>query len=418
MNAEIYTALPIEVEQDQEQDHINTILQSSVNKEKRSDSGSHLRVRVILHLLKLTVLSMVVFFSLPYMHTFRQYSEGKSAAGESKSDVVSGVSPTLLPGGGRDWIIDTTHKIITSKHNPNLALGSLRHDPLILTNRYETGIDKDDSSAPVKFAKTELEALRKGERVPMRSMLLALQFPHHVDTFSHWDYMLAGTHGDDANSGADDNGNDKDDEEWNLEYIDENFLVLNGEFALDVSFWNMETGNTVNFVKVSENTKWRWWEWWLKQKTLTKGGGRDWVLNEEDGTISPKGYPYLALGRGTRSLALMDIHNNMDSVWKFDRDELEQLKRGAIMALADKKSNAGAMKKEENEQYFQEWRYIESKVNSDREHSVLVKYIDDNYLAISEEGVDEEKALVLDVALWLMTPYNSVNFVGGWTYRT
>eukprot|EP01083_Nonionella_stella_P176137 615533_1 len=174
-------------------------------------------------------------------------------------------------------------------------------------------------------------------------------------------------------------------------------------------------GGTPSTLSKFPNTQWRWWE--KKQKTLTYGGGRDWILNEEDGTISPKGYPYLALGRGNRSLALMDIHNNMDSVWEFDRDQLEQLKRGAVMTLADKKTNVGAIKMEQKEQYFEEWRYITSKVNSVREHTVLVKYIDDNYLAIYEEGMDEEKALVLDVSFWEMTPYTSVNFVGGWTYN-
>lgn len=395
MNEEkkVYTAVPIEVEQD----HVNILLQPFTTAEKRS--GSH----PVLNLLKLISFSILFLFSLWYIlpeaSLKNHYKHSK--AGDSKSNDVS---PTLLPGGGRDWTIDTTNQIITSKLNPSLALGSLRQDPLILVHRYET-----DNISALKFAKTDLEALQKGECVPLDAMSLALQFPNHVDTFSHWDFMLTGV-------GSEDDLKVDDGEEWNLEYVDENFLLLNGDYALDVSFWKIENGNTVNFVKVSETTKWRWWE--KKQETLKYGGGRDWVLNHDDGTISPKGYPYLVLGRGTRSLALMDTNSNRGSIWKFDEIDLENLKNGGVMKLADKESNVGAMKMEEKEKYFEQWRYIESKVSSLSDFNpVEVKYIDDNYISIYEEGADEEKALVLDVSFWIMTPYNSINFVGGWTYR-
>jgi len=80
----------------------------------------------------------------------------------SKSNKSSGnwVSPTLLPGGGRDWSIDTERQIITSKHHPNLALGSLLEDPLILTHRYsyDNPYDNDNDGNDfnlVKFSKKD-----------------------------------------------------------------------------------------------------------------------------------------------------------------------------------------------------------------------------------------------------------------------
>mmetsp|Transcript_12244 Transcript_12244/g.7248 ORF Transcript_12244/g.7248 Transcript_12244/m.7248 type:complete len:95 (+) Transcript_12244:259-543(+) len=77
----------------------------------------------------------------------------------------------------------------------------------------------------------------------------------------------------------------------------------------------------------------------------------------------------------------------------------------------------GKMKQEETN--FREWRYIESRIFQEKEDeaAIQVKYIDKNYLAVYEEGQEEEKALVLDVSFWEMIPYNTVNFVGGWVYE-
>ena len=150
----------------------------------------------------------------------------------------------------------------------------------------------------------------------------------------------------------------------------------------------------------------------------------------------------------------MDVNGNWRRVWKFDKDDLEQLKggEGGVMELAgtfqesdrdtdtdtDRNSYVGAMRVEQKEQYFEEWRYMTSKVSSlpvpttssssegdtdpdpypVHEHVVEVLYIDNNYLGvINKDVVDIEKALVLDVSFWNPTPYNSVNFVGGWIYK-
>ena len=53
-------------------------------------------------------------------------------------------------------------------------------------------------------------------------------------------------------------------------YIEGNYVKLtDADLVFDVSFWKMETGNTVNFVGGTNR----------KDKTKLKGGGRDWVIN-------------------------------------------------------------------------------------------------------------------------------------------
>ena len=148
-----------------------------------------------------------------------------------------------MPGGGRDWSIDTECQIITSKYHPNLALGSLREDPLILTHRYsyDNPYDNDNDGYDfnlVKFSKKDLENLRNGGNVPMKSMMLALQFPNHINTLSHWDRMLTGVTGTGV-SRAVYKGTHVHASDLMLEYVYDNFLVLDGEWALDVSFWKM-----------------------------------------------------------------------------------------------------------------------------------------------------------------------------------
>lgn len=361
MNA--YTAVPIGIDQGNAEDKVSD---ASVSKERSS------------YLVKYATLLVLLLIAFAFCKSKSKY-------------------PTLLPGGGRDWILDVTNGIISCKHEPKYALGSTPLDELVLTTR-------DDEENVIYFDQEELKTLQEEGSGVLSP--LSLQFPNHQDIYSHWYYMLTGVVG----------GNDKvgsgSDTGLNVQYVDKNFIVFKGEYTLDVSWWKMVKGNTVNFVKVDEETEWKWWE--KKQKTLEYGGGRDWVLNIYDGTISPKGHPSLVLGRGVRRLMLIDQYSNPDAVWHFDN--LNELKSGGVVSLTDPE-RGGVAKMQEEEQYFQEWRYINSKISTKEKDAIQVKYIDENYLAIYEEGEDEEKALVLDVSFWLMAPNNCVNFVGGWVYE-
>lgn len=300
---------------------------------------------------------------------------------------------TLKPGGGRDWSIDLEKKIITSKHNPDLVLGSLPLDPLVLTAR--------DSAQAIKFSKPELDLLKKG--VVSNVAGLDLQFHDHVDTLGDWNYLVTGVGDSNATSIR-----SFDESSLELEFIDSNFLLLHhkgSEWVLDVSFWIFEEGNDVNFIQAANEG----------QQTLLYGGGRDWVLNIDEGTISPKKHPELVLGRGSKSLLV--VPSDSEALWTFGN--LESLKNGQVMKLVND-YGIGAAKMSQEESMLEQWRYILSSVRSDdgQDDSIVqVQLVDDNFIQLHVEGQDEEKALVLDVAHWWMIPYNKVNYVGGSEYR-
>mmetsp|Transcript_6952 Transcript_6952/g.8012 ORF Transcript_6952/g.8012 Transcript_6952/m.8012 type:complete len:387 (-) Transcript_6952:132-1292(-) len=365
--------------------------------ERRERRDARYRKTFIQDAIAISIVLIICAIGGTKWHWFDDFMPMNMKASTTSS---TSTSPTLLPGGGRDWIVDVDKGVITSKHDPKFALGALPHDPLILTTRDEDNV--------IYFPKEELSKLQDNGSSSLSS--LTLQFPSHVDKFSIFNYILAGgirahSEGSDSDSGAG----------LNVEYIDHNFILFGGEFALDVNLWKMVKGNKVNFVQVDKDAKFKWWE--KKQQTLQYGGGRDWVLNIHDGTISPKNAPSLVLGRGVRTLALIDIDQTPQGVLHFDNLNLLGMGEPARLVDRNRGDVVGKMKQEETN--FREWRYIESRIFQEKEDeaAIQVKYIDKNYLAVYEEGQEEEKALVLDVSFWEMIPYNTVNFVGGWVYE-
>lgn len=70
-----------------------------------------------------------------------------------------------------------------------------------------------------------------------------------------------------------------------IEYVENRFLkVVGADLVFDVSFWNLEEGNTVNYVGGTGAAP-----------TRAPGGGRDWDINQ-DGCISCRNKPNLVLG--------------------------------------------------------------------------------------------------------------------------
>jgi len=257
-----------------------------------------------------------------------------------------------------------------------------------------------------------LETLKNGESVSMRDLGLSLQFPNRppiVSEDGEWDVMLTGT----TSSLVEEDSSEED--EGRITYVDENFLMLNGEYVLDVSYWKMEEDNTVHFIKSSSNGE---------HRTLMYGGGRDWDLNLENdesqsviiSTISPKSQPMLVLGRGRRPFMLIDVEDHPDNVWKFPEEDLLKLQNGEVVELRNNMSLAVTKEPLQQEHEYDGWRYIKSQVSDSRTDVVRVEYVEDNYLALYEEGRTEDEALVLDVAFWKMVEFNSVNFVGGSSY--
>lgn len=312
--------------------------------------------------------------------------------------------PTLLSGGGRDWSVDLARRIITATHAPHLALGSFAHDPLILAER------RAATSTLLRLSPEALASLQRGESVPLRALDLALQFPGEAVPYEEWDVALAGA----ADLDRDVNATAAADAP-RVSFADANFLMLDGEYALDVSYWKMTAGNTVHFVRAAPERR-------PQAQTKVRGGGRDWALNADDGTISPRGHPELALGRGARALVLVDAERHGGRAWRFPAEELRGLVDGVgAMELQSEALEAAVTKRYEEVREFDGWRYIESRVvsSTDNEDGIQVKFVEGNYLALEEEGREdeEEEALVLDVSFWDMEEFNTVNFVGGSSYR-
>lgn len=302
------------------------------------------------------------------------------------------VPATLLSGGGRDWTLNLQEGTISPKHDDKFVLGAHPNTPLVLTIKGE--------SNQITFSTDDLKTLKDGESVSMDG--IGLQYPDSkLKELDGWYYTEACA---------------VENKSIEVQYLDNNFLAMKDEdghdLVLDVSFWMMESGNTVNFVRAGES------EWsWLKpktwfQKTFLYGGGRDWILNVDDGTISPKHKPYLVLGQGPIRLILAE--KNSPSTIKFDN--LDDLAKGKSTTLtySNKQKALGKLKKEE--QYAGPWRYIESEI-VEPTNAAYFKYIENNFIGTVDEGKDIEKSLVLDVSFWKMINGMPVNFVGGWTWK-
>mmetsp|Transcript_5185 Transcript_5185/g.7660 ORF Transcript_5185/g.7660 Transcript_5185/m.7660 type:complete len:411 (+) Transcript_5185:57-1289(+) len=318
---------------------------------------------------------------------------GKRSEANISSSVGDFIPPTLQAGGGRDWELNIDDGTIVAKHDENLVLGALKYTPLVLTNQGDPN--------QVTFPINQLDELSKGSPVQLSG--LTLQYPDDpLKEFDVYYYKEIGV-------------SQKSSPTLTLQYLDSNFIVWNDgngrDMVLDISFNVQLKGNTVNFVSVNEDTS-PWWKKWLQPKTFEYGGGRDWILNTNDGTISPKHAPYLVLGYGP--IHLMLAERGSSEARSFEN--LEALARNETVKLIFSDGNEGIGKLEKKEQYAGPWRYIEGVVVS-KNDTVPLKYIENNYIATAEENVPEEKALVLDVSFWKMFSGNTVNFVGGWVWK-
>ena len=308
------------------------------------------------------------------------------------------IPPTLKAGGGRDWILNIKDQTISPKHDDSFVLGTHPFTPLVLTNKGEPN--------QITFPKDQLKALQSGQEGSISLSGVGLQYPKEdMKEYTGWLYTEAATGQDLVLS---------------LQYVDENFLVAKDnkgmDMVLDISFWQYTKDNTVNFVRSAKDDGSKknkhWWDAFFKPKTFLYGGGRDWIINVEDGTISPTHAPYLVLGFGPKRLIL----TTKGSPAKQKFDNLDKLANGETATLTLSDSDKGLGKMYTDERYAGPWRYIESEMVGN-EDAVPVKYVMNNYIATAEEGVEEDKALVLDVSYWIMMTGNTVNFVGGWSYE-
>merc|ERR1712224_6861 len=98
---------------------------------------------------------------------------------------------TLMPGGGRDWIINAEEGTISPKHDDRFVLGADSHSPLVLV--------KKGSCHQMKFSQLELERL--GEQEIVAFPLLGLRDPDEdAMEYKAWNYrpVLAFHDGEEA----------------------------------------------------------------------------------------------------------------------------------------------------------------------------------------------------------------------------
>jgi hypothetical protein len=314
----------------------------------------------------------------------------------SKKDKTIDFFPTLSPGGGRDWTLNLEEGTISPKHDDSFVLGSYPNAPLVLTNKGDPN--------QITFPKDQLEALTKGESTSLSG--IGFQYPdEELKIYDVYYYK-------EATGGLTDSS-------LTVEYLDSNFITWRDgkghDLVLDIAFGIQEKGNSVNFVSVKDEDASKnapWWKQWFQPKTFQYGGGRDWVIDPEDGTISSKHSPDLVLGYGPLNLMLTEKGSSSAATF----ENLEALASGETTKLVFASGTQAVGKLQSEEQHFGPFRYIEGCIVSQND-AVPVKFIDNNYIATAEEGVPQEKALVLDVSFWKYYSTNHVNFVGGQTWE-
>ena len=196
-----------------------------------------------------------------------------------------------------------------------------------------------------------------------------------------------------------------------VSYVDDNFLRADGEdLVLDVAFGRTdEEGTPVNLIGGTSGGT---------DATLSRGGGRDWTLNDDDGTISLRSIPDLVLGVGAQYVVL-DGRGSKDEL-VFDR--LSSVRDdddngGGIALTTSLPAGAGVGEKLHSSDHggrpktCQEWTYVES-ATVPAENALVVEYVDSNFLKL------KGRELVLDVLWWKYYPGNTVNFVGAIANQT
>jgi len=262
---------------------------------------------------------------------------------------------TKLEGGGRDWLVNAETGVVLSKHDPSFRLGRSA-SPLILVPRASSNALNFDENFTL-FQTNKATQLNVGIAHSSKTFQ---QF-HFYDTVvaDYIDPIL-------------------------IEYRESNFIVFDNDFVLDIALWDVKEDQHVNFLKATDNS------------TFTQGGGRDFVFNTHDGTISPKLNPSLVLGFGQPNLI---ITQKEEATLQFLH--AQQLADGEAAAMETKEVSVSALDEKKSDEG---WRYRESIITA---HSPIQIHFDGNFLLTADER------LVVDVSYWKMEEGNTVNFVGG-----
>jgi hypothetical protein len=273
---------------------------------------------------------------------------------------------TKTAGGGRDWLIDAQTGMVASKLDPSFRLG-LGPAPLVLVPRQS---ERALIFAPIpKLHNHVIDLVVTVAVEPNHEFVgFAKEDAQHVQGFDFFDTVVSNFV-----------------KPLSVSYDDDNFLVYGNDYVLDVASWNIVEEQKVNFIKA------------LDGSTFTKGGGRDWIWND-DGSLSPKLNRQLVLGKASQALVI--TQNDEHALRLAHAQELAN-GEAVPMDLSGGHQGIGAKESKPN---GDGWRYREAVIVNDA--PILIKYDGNFILTLTED-------FALDIAYWKLEEGNAVNFVGG-----
>jgi hypothetical protein len=282
---------------------------------------------------------------------------------------------TKTSGGGRDWLVDAQTGMVASKLDPSFRLG-LGPAPLVLVPRYSDRALIFEQQVPIKPHDQHVVIIDLIVAVGVKSnhefVGFAKDYAEHVEGYEFFDTVVS-----------------KFAKPLSVTYEDENFLVYDNDYVLDVASWNIVEDQKVNFVEA------------LDGSTFTKGGGRDWIWND-DGSLSPKLNRQLVLGKGVSQQGLVITQNGEQALRLAHAQELANGQIVPMDLLTG--GHPQGVRAKESKSNGDGWRYRETVIVSDS--PIHIKY-DGNFILTSTGD------FALDIAYWKVEENNAVNFVGG-----
>lgn len=158
-----------------------------------------------------------------------------------------------------------------------------------------------------------------------------------------------------------------------------------------------------------------WWdsvtEWFdestNEHPTKLPGGGRDWLVNAKEGTISPKHDPSFYLGYGPARLELVEKDSKNKAFFCKEKENESDDEEWIKMMIYRGDSNdsarfVGKIPNSDSIVPFKGARYYDT-IATEWAEPFVVKYVDSNFIATKDD-------FVLDVAYWNIVKGSPVNF--------
>jgi len=147
--------------------------------------------------------------------------------------------------------------------------------------------------------------------------------------------------------------------------------------VLDIDWWKYEAGNGVCLVGSNKSN----------ERTRLKDGGRTWVVNVENGTISAAKTPHLVLGVDLPDLTLVNAMNS-ECALVFDRID-DKLDEGLAVPLTLKSHPAYAIcPQTDTPQRIEEWKVSYQRLGiGSKQHALVVKRDTDFIVSSSQNFI-------------------------------